>query len=699
MTTATTPVKSMDNSLSSMRNIGIIAHIDAGKTTVTERILFYTGRTHKIGETHDGNTTMDWMEQERERGITITSAATTATWADHTINIIDTPGHVDFTVEVERSLRVLDGGVVCFDGVAGVEPQSETVWRQADKYSVPRICFVNKLDRTGANFERCVEMIRDRLGAVALPLQIPIGLEDSHEGVVDLVRMQAIYFKGDRGLEVIEEEIPSELQDAADTARESLIETLAEYDDAVMELFLDGEEIPEDVLNAGIRNATITNQLAPVLCGSALKDKGVQVLLDAVVAYLPSPLDVPPVTATVVGSEETVERKADDSEPPTAIAFKVVTDPFVGRLVFFRVYSGVLSQGQQIFNANRNNRERLGRLVKMHADSREDVDEVRAGDIAAAIGLKDTFTGDTLCDRDNPVELERITFPEPVISIAVEPTTVKENEKLSDALIKLQEEDPTFRVRYNEETGQTLISGMGELHIELVVDRVKREFGVIANTGAPRVSYRETITKTATVEGKFIRQSGGRGQYGHCVLEISPREPGEGFEFEDKIVGGSIPREYIPAVRRGVESALVSGVKAGYPVVDVHVALLDGSYHDVDSSEIAFETAGSIGMKEGLRKCTPILLEPIMKMEVVTPDEYFGDVLGDINSRRGRVESTEVRGNTQVIDAKVPLAETFGYTTDLRSRSQGRAANSMEFSHFERVPQSVAEEIAGQENK
>ncbi len=447
MTTATTPVKSMDNSLSSMRNIGIIAHIDAGKTTVTERILFYTGRTHKIGETHDGNTTMDWMEQERERGITITSAATTATWADHTINIIDTPGHVDFTVEVERSLRVLDGGVVCFDGVAGVEPQSETVWRQADKYSVPRICFVNKLDRTGANFERCVEMIRDRLGAVALPLQIPIGLEDNHEGVVDLVRMQAIYFKGDRGLEVVEEEIPSELQDAAGTARESLIETLAEYDDAVMELFLDGEEIPEDVLNAGIRNATITNQLAPVLCGSALKDKGVQVLLDAVVAYLPSPLDVPPVTATVVGSEETVERKADDSEPPTAIAFKVVTDPFVGRLVFFRVYSGVLSQGQQIFNANRNNRERLGRLVKMHADSREDVDEVRAGDIAAAIGLKDTFTGDTLCDRDNPVELERITFPEPVISIAVEPTTVKENEKLSDALIKLQEEDPTFRVR------------------------------------------------------------------------------------------------------------------------------------------------------------------------------------------------------------------------------------------------------------
>ena len=695
--TTTTTSGAVEGSLSAMRNIGIIAHIDAGKTTVTERILFYTGRTHKIGEVHDGNTTMDWMEQERERGITITSAATTATWAGHVINIIDTPGHVDFTVEVERSLRVLDGGVVCFDGVAGVEPQSETVWRQADKYSVPRICFVNKLDRTGANFTRCVEMITDRLGATPLPLQIPIGLEDKHEGVIDLVGMRALYFRGEHGLEVVEEEIPERLSGEAALAREYLIETLAEYNDGVMELFLEGKDVPEGELKAAIRAATISNQLSPVLCGSALKDKGVQPLLDAVISFLPSPLDLPPVIATVVGTDEKVERKPDDNEPPTAIAFKVVTDPFVGRLVFFRVYSGVLTQGQQIFNANRNNRERLGRLVKMHADSREDVLEVHAGDIAAAIGLKDTFTGDTLCDRDNPVELERITFPEPVISIAVEPATVKDNEKLSDALIKLQEEDPTFRVRYNEETGQTLISGMGELHLEVVVDRVKREFDVIATTGAPRVSYRETITKTAKVEGKFIRQSGGRGQYGHCVLEISPRTPGEGFEFEDRIVGGSIPREYIGAVRRGVVSALVSGVKAGYPVVDVHVALLDGSYHDVDSSEIAFETAGSIGMKEGLRKAAAILLEPIMKMEVVTPDDYFGDVLGDINSRRGRVESTEVRGNTQVIDAKVPLAETFGYTTDLRSRSQGRASNSMEFSHFERVPASVAEEVAGQQ--
>ena len=676
------------------RNIGIIAHIDAGKTTVSERVLFYTGRTYKIGEVHEGTAVMDWMEQERERGITITSAATTASWNDHTINLIDTPGHVDFTVEVERSLRVLDGGVVVFDGVAGVEPQSETVWRQADKYSVPRMCFVNKMDRMGANFERCVQMIKDRLGAVPVLLQIPMGAEDRFAGIVDLVHMQAVTFEGERGLNVKRSDIPAEYTDAAQLAREEMVERTAENDDALMESFLEGREISVDALMAAIRRATIAGKITPVLCGSALKDKGVQCLLDAVIDYLPSPLDVPAVKAFDVNDEEKVyERKADDGEPLTAIAFKVVADPFVGRLVFFRVYAGVASSGDQIINTTRNKRERFGRIVKMHANSREDVTEVRAGDIAAAIGLKDTFTGDTLSDKDRLVRLESIHFPEPVISMAVEPKTRDDQQKMGEALQKLAEEDPTFRVRTDEETGQTVIQGMGELHLEVLVDRMRREYKVEANTGKPQVSYRETVSREARAEGRFVRQTGGRGQYGHCVLTITPREPGSGFLFEDKVVGGAIPREYISAVRRGVEMALGSGVRAGYPVVDVGVACVDGSYHEVDSSEMAFETAGSMGMREALQAAGSVLLEPIMKMEITTPEDYFGDVLGDVSSRRGLVQGTEMRGNARVIKAMVPLAETFGYTTDLRSMTQGRATSAMEFDHYERVPQGLADEI------
>ncbi len=681
--------------LDHVRNIGIIAHIDAGKTTVSERILFYTGRTYKIGEVHEGTAVMDWMEQERERGITITSAATTAQWDGHVINLIDTPGHVDFTVEVERSLRVLDGGVVVFDGVAGVEPQSETVWRQADKYAVPRMCFVNKMDRMGASFERCVDMMITRLGAVPVPLQIPMGAEDSFAGVIDLIKMQAVYFEGDRGLTVVERDIPAEFADAAQTAREVMIERTAENDDELMMTFLDGGTIDNDMLVKGIRRATIAGKINPVLCGTALKDKGVQRLLDAVIAYLPSPLDVPPIVAHQANDPEiSVERLPTDDEPLTALAFKVVSDPFVGRLVFFRVYSGMVKSGDTVLNTTRNGRERFGRIVKMHSNSREEVEEVRAGDIAAAIGLKDTFTGDTLSDRENPVMLEQIIFPEPVISVAVEPKTREDQQKMGEALQKLLEEDPTFRVKLDEETGQTVISGMGELHLEVFVDRMKREYKVDANIGRPQVSYRETVTHETKAEGRFIRQTGGRGQYGHCILTVAPREPGAGFLFEDKTTGGSIPREYINSVKRGVEGALTSGQKAGYPVVDVYVAVIDGSYHDVDSSEMAFETAGSMGMRDGLQKAGSVLLEPVMKLEVTTPEDHFGDILGDLSSRRGLVQGSELRGNTRIIKALVPLAETFGYTTDIRSMTQGRAAFSMEFDHYERVPASVADEIS-----
>ncbi|MDP2327436.1 MAG: elongation factor G [Dehalococcoidia bacterium] len=681
--------------LDKTRNIGIIAHIDAGKTTVSERILFYTGRTHKIGETHEGTAVMDWMEQERERGITITSAATTASWRDHTINLIDTPGHVDFTVEVERSLRVLDGGVVVFDGVAGVEPQSETVWRQADKYLVPRMCFVNKMDRTGANFERCVQMIKDRLGAVPAVLQMPWGTEDQMKGIIDILNKKAVAFEGDRGLIVKDYPLPAEYVDQVEAAHTLLIETVSENDDELMEAYLEGRQISLDELVKGIRRATIGNKIAPVLCGSALKDKGVQTLLDAVIAYLPSPLDIPPVIGHELGEDGAeIQRPPSDDEPLTAIAFKVVADPFVGRLVFFRVYSGVVHSGDQIVNTTRGKRERFGRIVKMHANAREEVAEVYTGDIAAAIGFKDTFTGDTLSDKDHLIRLESINFPEPVISIAVEPKTRDDQAKMGEALQKLAEEDPTFRVRNDEETGQTVIHGMGELHLEVLVDRMRREYKVEANTGKPQVSYRETVTRKAKAEGRFVRQTGGRGQYGHCVLEISPREPGSGYLFEDKTVGGSIPREYIGAVRRGVEMAMTSGVKAGYPVVDVGVAVIDGSYHEVDSSEMAFETAGSIGMREAMAAAGPALMEPVMKVEITTPEDYFGDVLGDISGRRGLVQGSEMRANARVVSAMVPLAELFGYSTDLRSMSQGRAVYSMEFDHYEQVPASIAEEIS-----
>ena len=681
--------------LEQVRNIGIIAHIDAGKTTVTERVLFYTGRTHKIGETHEGTAVMDWMEQERERGITITSAATTCEWDDHTINIIDTPGHVDFTVEVERSLRVLDGGVVVFDGVAGVEPQSETVWRQADKYSVPRICFVNKMDRMGANFARVVEMIADRLAAIPVPLQIPIGVEAGFEGVIDLVAMKAYYFAGDRGLEVEQRDIPAEMRDEAAAARATMLERAAENDDQLMMSYLEGHEIDEVELKKGIRRATIANAITPVFAGSALRDKGVQPLLDAVIDYLPSPLDVPPIIAHDVKDPEIlIERPPSDEEPVTALAFKVVSDPFVGRLLFFRVYSGVVVSGAQVMNTTRNRRERWGRIMKMHANSREEVAEVHAGEIAAAIGLKDTFTGDTLSDPTSQVLLESITFPEPVIAVAVEPKTREDQTKMGAALQKLGEEDPTFRIRFDDETGQTVISGMGELHLEVIVDRMRREYGVEANTGRPQVSYRETIRKATRAEGRFVRQTGGRGQYGHCVLEVEPLAAGSGFKFDDRTVGGSIPREYISSVRRGVQGALLSGVRSGYPVVDVGVAVVDGSYHDVDSSEMAFETAGSMGMRSALEQASSVILEPVMKLEAVTPEEYYGDVLGDINARRGLVQGTETRANAQVVSAFIPLGETFGYATQLRSLSQGRATYSMEFDHYEQVPSNVAEEIA-----
>ena len=683
--------------LERVRNIGIIAHIDAGKTTVTERILYYTGRTYRIGETHEGTAVMDWMEQERERGITITSAATTAEWQDHQINIIDTPGHVDFTVEVERSLRVLDGGVVVFDGVAGVEPQSETVWRQANKYQVPRICFVNKMDRTGADFDRTLHMIEERLGAVPVLLQLPLGVEDAFGGVIDLVTMRALRFGGDRGETVADDVIPVHLEDAAREAREAMVERLAEHDDQLLVSFLEGHEIGVTELQKAIRRATISNAITPVLAGSALRNKGVQPLLDAVVTYLPSPLEVPPIVAhDVSDTQVTYERSASDDEPLTALAFKVVSDPFVGRLVFFRVYSGVVRSGERVLNTGRHRRERFGRLLRMHADSREDVEEVFAGEIAAAIGLKDTFTGDTLSSPDQPVVLEAISFPAPVISVAIEPRTRDDQDRLGESLQRLAEEDPTFKVRYDEETGQTVISGMGELHLEVIVDRMRREHRVEANVGRPQVAYRETMRRPVRTEGRFVRQTGGRGQYGHCVLEVAPREPGAGFSFEDLTVGGSIPREYISAVRQGVERALTTGARAGFPVVDVAVAVVDGSFHAVDSSEMAFQAAGTLGMREALEKGASVLLEPVMKIEVVTPDDHFGDVLGDISQRRGHVLGSEPRGNAQVIAAQVPLAETFGYATDVRSLTQGRATYSMEFDHYEEAPDQVAREVAGE---
>ena len=680
-------------SLKDTRNIGIMAHIDAGKTTATERILFYTGKIHKIGDTHDGNAQMDWMEQEQERGITITSAATTAQWKNHRINIIDTPGHVDFTVEVERSLRVLDGSVAVLDAQSGVEPQTETVWRQATTNGVPRIVFVNKMDKTGADFLYSVGTIHDRLQANAHPIQLPIGAEDLFEGVIDLVEMKAIYNEGSVGENLVEKEIPAEYQDQAEEYREKLIEAVAEFDEDFMEKYLGGEEITVDELKAAIRKATLSVEFFPVVCGSAFKYKGVQPMLDAVVAYLPSPLDVPAIKGTNPDTDEEIERHSSDEEPFAALAFKVMTDPFVGKLTFFRVYSGVLSSGSYVKNSTKGKRERVGRILQMHANTREEISEVYAGDIAAAVGLKDTTTGDTLCDEKNEVILESMEFPEPVIQLSVEPKSKADQDKMSTALQKLQEEDPTFRAGTDEETGQVIIAGMGELHLDIIVDRMRREFKVECTVGAPMVSYRETFKQAAQVQGKFTRQSGGRGQYGDVWIEFTPNEPGAGFEFENAIVGGVVPREYIPAVEAGLKDSMANGVLAGYELIDVKAKLFDGSYHDVDSSEMAFKVAASLALKEAAKKCNPVILEPIMKVEVVMPEEYLGDIMGDITSRRGRVEGMEARGNAQVVSASVPLSEMFGYATSLRSSTQGRGTYSMVFDHYEEVPKSISEEI------
>src|ERR671938_1443793 len=682
--------------LERVRNIGVIAHIDAGKTTTTERILFYTGRTYKIGEVHEGTATMDWMEQERERGITITAAATTASWRDHQINIIDTPGHVDFTVEVERSLRVLDGGVVVFDAVAGVEPQSETVWRQADKYKVPRICFVNKMDRIGASFERTLQMIVDRLGANPVPVQIPIGTESSFRGVVDLLRQKALVF-GDKPNDPIQElDIPAELQEEAERRRAEAVEKIVEFDDALLERFFADEEISVDELKATLRKATIAGKLIPVLCGSALKNKGVRPLLDAVIDYLPSPLDIPPVSGVNPRTEAEEVRHADPSEPFCALAFKIVSDPFVGKLAFMRVYSGTLKTGSYAYNSTRDQRERVGRLLQLHANERKDIQEVKAGDIAAIVGPKSTITGDTLCDESKPIVLEAITFPEPVIRVAIEPKTKQDQGKMGIALSKLSDEDPTFRVYSDPETGQTIIAGMGELHLEVIVERLMREQRVDDNVGRPQVAYRETITQPARARDPFKRQSGGRGMYGDVELTVEPLEPGTGIQFEWKIVGGTVPREYSAAVEAGAREALEGGVIANYPMVDVKVAAVDGSYHEVDSNEMAFKVAASQTAKAALRKASPQLLEPMMEVEVTTADDFLGDVMGDLNSRRGQVEGMEPRGNGQVVRAKVPLAEMFGYATDLRSMTQGRATYSMQFSHYQQVPREVGGSIAAQ---
>jgi elongation factor G len=676
------------------RNIGIIAHIDAGKTTVTERILFYTRKIHRIGEVHDGAATMDWMDQEQERGITITSAATTCFWNNHQINIIDTPGHIDFTAEVQRSLRVLDGGVVVFDAVAGVEPQSETVWRQADRFGVPRICFVNKMDRTGADFKRTVDMIVDRLGANPVPIQMPIGAEDKFRGVIDLIRMEAVYYLDDLGTKSEASPIPAELLDEAQMLHEKMVEKVAESDDTLTEKFLEGEQITPDELVHALRVATIAGDIVPVLCGSALKNKGVQRLLDSVVNYLPSPKDVPPKIGLNPHNDHEVTVFADEKDPFVALAFKIVTDPFVGRLTYIRVYSGTAASGEMVQNTSRGKKERLGRLLQMHANHREEIKEIHAGDIAAVVGLKNTFTGETLSDPSHPVVMESIKFPEPVISLAIEPKTKADEDKLSIALQKLAEEDPTFQVRSDENTGQTQISGMGELHLEVLVERMRREFKVEANVGRPQVAYRETITRPARAQGRFVRQSGGRGQFGDVHLEVEPLEKGKGFEFESKIVGGAIPKEYIPAVEQGIREALSTGVVAGYPVVDVKAILVDGSYHEVDSSEMAFKIAGSMGFKEAMQKGAPVLLEPIMKVEVTTPEEFTGDVMGNLSSRRGAIEGMVPRvGGVTAITALVPLSEMFGYATDLRSATQGRATFTMEFNHYAEVSQTLKEKI------
>ncbi len=685
-------------SLAKTRNIGIMAHIDAGKTTTTERILYYTGIVHKIGEVHEGAATMDWMAQEQERGITITSAATTCHWKDHRINIIDTPGHVDFTVEVERSLRVLDGSVAVFSAKGGVEPQSETVWRQASNYGVPRIAYVNKMDTVGADFFNVVDMMKSRLGANSVAIQVPIGAEDTFEGIIDLMTMKAEIYKSDDGKEYEITDIPAEYQEVAEARREMMIDAIAETDDDIMMKYLEGEEISIEELKTALRKAVIANQLFPVLCGSSYKNKGVQMLLDAVVDYMPAPIDIPAIKGVVPGTEEETTRPSSDDEPFSALAFKIMADPYVGKLAFFRVYSGTLESGSYVFNSTKGKKERIGRILQMHANTRKEIDMVYAGDIAAAVGLKDTTTGDTLCDEKNPVILESMEFPEPVISVAVEPKTKADQEKMGTALARLAEEDPTFKVRTDEETGQTIISGMGELHLDIIVDRMNREFKVECNVGKPQVAYRETIRKAVKSEGKFVRQSGGRGQYGHCWLEFIPQEPGAGFEFENKVVGGAIPREYIGPVENGVKEAMESGVIAGYPMVDIKVIVFDGSYHDVDSNEMAFKIAGSMGFKEGARKADPALLEPYMSVEVDVPEEYMGDVIGDLNSRRGRMDGMEARNGNQHIKAYVPLSEMFGYATDLRSKTQGRGNYSMTFDHYEEVPKKIAEEIQAKKN-
>jgi elongation factor G len=683
-------------SLEKTRNIGIMAHIDAGKTTTTERILYYTGRVHKVGETHEGSATMDWMEQEQERGITITSAATTAQWNGHRINIIDTPGHVDFTVEVERSLRVLDGSVTVFCAKGGVEPQSETVWRQADRYNVPRIAYVNKMDIMGADFYNVVRMMKERLKCNPVPIQLPIGSESSFKGIIDLVTMKAYVYYDDLGNDIREEEIPDDLKDKAQQYHTALIESVAETDDELATKYLEGMELTIDEIKQGIRKATIAVELIPVLCGTSYRNKGVQKLLDAVVDYLPSPVDIPAIKGIDPSTEEEIERPSDDSAPFSALAFKIATDPFVGKLCFFRVYSGTLKSGSHVYNSTKGNRERIGRILQMHANHREDIDAVYSGDIAAAVGLKNTTTGDTLCDESKQVILESMEFPEPVIRVAIEPKTKAGQEKMGIALSKLAEEDPTFKTYTDEETGQTIIAGMGELHLDIIVDRLLREFKVEANVGKPQVSYKETIRKTVNIENKYARQSGGRGQYGHVYLTLEPLEPGAGYEFVNKIVGGAIPKEYIPAVDAGIQGAMQTGVLAGYNVVDVRVTLYDGSYHEVDSSEMAFKIAASMAFKEGCRKADPVLKEPIMKVDVTVPEEYMGDVIGDLNSRRGQIQGMEARAGAQSITAFVPLSEMFGYATELRSRTQGRGQYVMQPSHYEEVPKNIQESIVSQ---
>ncbi|AYA74103.1 elongation factor G [Bacillus sp. Y1] len=680
-------------SLANTRNIGIMAHIDAGKTTTTERVLYYTGRIHKIGETHEGASQMDWMEQEQERGITITSAATTAQWKGHRVNIIDTPGHVDFTVEVERSLRVLDGAVAVLDAQSGVEPQTETVWRQATTYGVPRVVFVNKMDKIGADFKYSIKTLHDRLQANAAAIQLPIGAEDQFSAIIDLVEMNATFYGNDLGTDIEVREIPEEYRAEAEEYREKLIEAVSEFDEVLMEKYLGGEEITNDELKSAIRKGTVNVEFYPVICGSAFKNKGVQLMLDAVIDYLPSPLDVPAIKGTLPDSDEVIERHSSDEEPFSALAFKVMTDPYVGKLTFFRVYSGTLSSGSYVQNSTKGKRERVGRILQMHANSREEISMVYAGDIAAAVGLKDTTTGDTLCDEKNLVILESMEFPEPVIQLSIEPKSKADQDKMTTALQKLQEEDPTFRAHTDQETGQVIIAGMGELHLDILVDRMRREFKVEANVGAPQVAYRETIRSSANVEGKFARQSGGRGQFGHVWIEFSPNEEGKGFEFVNGIVGGVVPREYIPAVQAGLEDSLDRGMIAGFPVVDIKARLFDGSYHDVDSSEMAFKIAASMALKAAASKCNPVILEPIMRVEVIIPEEYLGDIMGNVTSRRGRVEGMEARGNAQVVRAMVPLSEMFGYATSLRSSTQGRGVFSMHFDHYEEVPKSISEEI------